>query len=201
VYQLPNAPALGFGAGPHGGSPDTFGQWITACPGSGVSGMPGRITGVAGVARDASWERDSPWPWRGRGRRGRGRCERGRFGGADGPRGIRITAQANITSSSVRKTRNQKRPSLTRAAWVIAAFWPAVASLTGPAMPGPGTGANPAPVMPGSGTDATVAYPATLGLYRALTGFRRTLGKVILGRVATATIRTLPERLATALTK
>jgi hypothetical protein len=70
-----------------------------------------------------------------------------------------------------------------------------------PSMPGPGTGANPAPVMPGSGMDVTLAYPATPGLYRAFAGFRRTLGKVILSRVATATARTRLEPLATDLTK
>ena len=81
----------------------------------------------------------------------------------------------------------------------VSEFWNGKGTSTAPGCQVPGEA--PAPVMPGSGMNATLAYPATLGLYRALTGFRRTLGKVILSRVATATIRTLPERLATALTK
>jgi hypothetical protein len=180
VYQLPNGP------GPAASVPGPTAA--RRAPSAGGSQLA-RALGQRHARPDNRRHRAGPQcqlervnPWRGR---GRGRCEHGRFEGVGALRGHPDYRVDEHHQQQCQKTRNQKRPSLTSAAWLIATSWSAVASLTGPVMPGP---------VPGQTRPRSCGAGRTLrSLTRprwALTGFRRTLGKVILSRVAAATVRT-----------
>jgi hypothetical protein len=130
----------GYGAGSHGGLPETRRRGTAGPGGEGHQGARlGWRCDRAGLPRQP----------------GRGVCSRGLAdGGGDGAGRLStggsvrtaswgdsmITAYTNITSSSVISARSNYRPSLTIGR--LPCPWPA---LIGPAAPGPGPGARPAP--------------------------------------------------------
>jgi hypothetical protein len=130
----------GYGAGSHGGLPETRRRGTAGPGGEGHQGARlGWRCDRAGLPRQPGRGGLQPRAGR-RGRGRRGQVEH-RWFGADSVLGdSMITAYTNITSSSVISARSNYRPSLTIGR--LPCPWPA---LIGPAAPGPGPGARPAP--------------------------------------------------------
>jgi hypothetical protein len=125
----------GLSAGPHGGSPDTFGRSIRPCISSdtGRDGLRGSarptVPAVRGGGRWRPFRRRSGW---------RGRLGPWRPGEPGGVGGAKITAMRNSTGSSANEHQEPKGDMVSHG---CTGHWPpppTVANLTGPAGPGPG---------------------------------------------------------------